>query len=184
MTKEELEKREVELKKVSLYNKLYQEKTVDAKKDELKAKMSTAMEANDFSSMTAIAKEISNLAKENEREGEIEKLLSIREIKRTLSSIVSLIPEAGIDLIVCSEGRLFRFKTKAESKSVKIDSGVTLEKNKSVTKVTGKEGIVHLARRICAENGLEGLRSFTFHSDTKQARNWLLKNFPEALENR
>ena len=73
MEKQELlEAREKELKKVSMYNKLYQEKTVDAKKDELKAKMSKAMEANDFSSMTAIAKEIANLAKESEREGEME----------------------------------------------------------------------------------------------------------------
>ena len=35
MEKRELEKREKELKKVSMYNKLYQEKTVDAKKEEL-----------------------------------------------------------------------------------------------------------------------------------------------------
>ena len=142
--------------------------------------MSKAMEANDFASMTAIAKEIANLVKESEREGEMEKLLSIREIKRTLSSIISLIPESGIDLIVCG----IRFKTKAESKSIKTDSGITLEKNKTVEKVQSKEGIVSIARRICQEKGLEGLRSFTFHSDTKQARNWLLKNFPEALENR
>ena len=177
MEKQELlEAREKELGKIALYNKLYAEKTIDAKKDELKAKMSTAMEANDFSSMTAIAKEIANLAKESEREGEIEKLLSIREIKRTLSSIVSLIPEAGIDLIVCSEGRLFRFKTKAESKSVKIDSGVTLEKNKSVTKVTGKESLTAKVQRLSAINP----NLHVTESDKKYpkpAKAWLVKNF-------
>ena len=95
MEKQELlEAREKELGKIALYNKLYAEKTIDARKEELKGKMSIAMEANDFSSMTAIAKEIANLAKESEREGEMEKLLSIREIKRTLSSIVSLIPDS------------------------------------------------------------------------------------------
>lgn len=177
----ELEKKEKELSKTSLYNKLYQEKTIDAKKEVLKQKMSKAMEENNFAGMTAIAKEISNLAKENESNCETEKLLSIREIKKVLSSIISLIPESGIDLIVCG----IRFKTKAESKSVKIDSGITLEKNKTVERVSAKkDGIVSIARRICKEKGLEGLRSFTFHSDTKQARNWLLKNFPEALENR
>ena len=183
MEKQELlEAREKELGKIALYNKLYAEKTIDAKKDELKAKMSKAMEANDFASMTAIAKEISNLAKENERKGEIEKLLSIREIKRTLSSIVSLIPDSGIDVIVyCPESdRGIRFKTKAESKSVKIDSGVTLEKNKTVTKVSAVESFTAKVARL---SGLHPDIHVT-HSDLsypKTAKAWLTKNFPEEL---
>jgi len=168
----ELEKKEKELGKIALYNKLYAEKTIDARKEELKGKMSTAMEANDFPSMTAIAKEIANLAKENESERESEKLLSIREIKKVLSGIVSLIPENGIDIIVCG----IRFKTKAESKSVKIDSGVTLEKNKTVEKVSAKESLIAKVARLSAINP-------TIHvteSDKKYpkpAKAWLVKNF-------
>ena len=174
----ELEKKEKELGKIALYNKLYAEKTIDARKEELKGKMSTAMEANDFPSMTAIAKEIANLAKENESERESEKLLSIREIKKVLSSIISLIPENGIDIIVCG----IRFKTKAESKSVKIDSGVTLEKNKAIEKVATikKESLVDKVKRLSAINPSIHVTS-SDKSYPKPAKAWLTKNFPEEL---
>ena len=173
MEKQELlEVREKELGKIALYNKLYAEKTIDARKGELKGKMSIAMEANDFSSMTALAKEIANLAKESERERESEKLLSIREIKKVLSGIVSLIPEAGIDVIVGG----IRFKTKAESKSVKIDSGVTLEKNKVTENISTKESFTAKVQRLSKLNPdlhvTESAKKYP-----KAAKAWLVKNF-------
>lgn len=178
MEKQELlEVREKELGKIALYNKLYAEKTIDARKGELKGKMSIAMEANDFSSMTALAKEIANLAKESEREGESEKLLSIREIKRVLSSIISLIPEAGIDVVVGG----IRFKTKSENrKPIQSESGITIEKNKTVTKVSAVESFTAKVARL---SGLHPDIHVT-HSDLsypKAAKAWLTKNFPEEL---
>ena len=174
MEKQELlEVREKELGKIALYNKLYAEKTIDARKGELKGKMSIAMEANDFSSMTALAKEIANLAKESERESESEKLLSISEIKRVLSSIISLIPESGIDVIVGG----IRFKTKSENrKPIQSESGITIEKNKTVTKVSAVESFTAKVARLSKLNpDLHVTESDKKYP--KAAKAWLVKNF-------
>ena len=113
MEKTELEKREKELKKVSLYERLYNEVSIEKQKEEIKEKIKTAVATNDFEEMSGLVKVIDNLSKQdNQQQKEIGDL-RIREIKKVLSSIISLIPENGIDIIV----RGIRFKTKAESKS-------------------------------------------------------------------
>jgi len=172
MEKTELEKREKELKKVSLYERLYNEVSIEKQKEEIKEKIKTAVATNDFEGMTKLVKAIDNLSKQDNQKQKESGELRIREIKKVLSSIISLIPENGIDIIVCG----IRFKTKAESKSVKIDSGVTLEKNKTVEKVSAKESLIAKVARLSAINP-------TIHvteSDRKYpkpAKNWLIKNF-------
>ena len=172
MEKTELEKREKELKKVSLYERLYNEVSIEKQKEEIKEKIKTAVATNDFEGMTKLVKAIDNLSKQDNQKQKESGELRIREIKKVLSSIISLIPENGIDIIVCG----IRFKTKAESKSVKIDSGVTLEKNKTVEKVSAKESLIAKVARLSAINP-------TIHvteSDKKYpkpAKAWLVKNF-------
>jgi len=172
MEKTELEKREKELKKVSLYERLYNEVSIEKQKEEIKEKIKTAVATNDFEGMTKLVKAIDNLSKQDNQKQKESGELRIREIKKVLSSIISLIPENGIDIIV----RGVRFKTKAESKSVKIDSGVTLEKNKTVEKVSAKESLIAKVARLSAINP-------TIHvteSDKKYpkpAKAWLVKNF-------
>ena len=132
MEKTELEKREKELKKVSLYERLYNEVSIDKQKEEIKEKIKTAVATNDFEGMTKLVKAIDTLSQQNNQKQKVSGELRIREIKKVLSSIISLIPENGIDVIVGG----IRFKTKSENrKPIQFESGITIEKNKTVTKV-------------------------------------------------
>ena len=177
MEKTELEKREKELKKVSLYERLYNEVSIDKQKEEIKEKIKTAVATNDFEGMSRLVKVIDNLSKQdNQKQKEIGDL-RIRKIKKVLSSIISLIPEAGIDVIVGG----IRFKTKSENrKPIQSESGITIEKNKTVTKVSAVESFTAKVARL---SGLHPDIHVT-HSDLsypKAAKAWLTKNFPEEL---
>ena len=177
MEKTELEKREKELKKVSLYERLYNEVSIEKQKEEIKEKIKTAVATNDFEEMSGLVKVIDNLSKQdNQKQKEIGDL-RIREIKKVLSSIISLIPESGIDVIVGG----IRFKTKSENrKPIQSESGITIEKNKTVTKVSAVESFTAKVARL---SGLHPDIHVT-HSDLsypKAAKAWLTKNFPEEL---
>ena len=177
MEKTELEKREKELKKVSLYERLSNEVSIDKQKEEIKEKIKTAVATNDFEEMSRFVKVIDNLSKQdNQQQKEIGDL-RIREIKKVLSSIISLIPESGIDVIVGG----IRFKTKSENrKPIQSESGITIEKNKTVTKVSAVESFTAKVQRL---SGLHPDIHVT-HSDLsypKAAKAWLTKNFPEEL---
>ena len=82
MEKTELEKREKELKKVSLYERLSNEVSIDKQKEEIKEKIKTAVATNDFEEMSRLVKVIDNLSKQdNQQQKEIGDL-RIREIKK------------------------------------------------------------------------------------------------------
>ena len=136
-------------------------------KEELKAKMEELK--REMEELKAIETQVTK------EESEME-FLKVRETKRILWNVMESLPLKNFKLSVAG----FIVTVKPESKKVKIDSGITLEKNKTVERVSAKESFTAKVARL---SGLHPDIHVT-HSDLsypKTAKAWLTKNFPEEL---
>ena len=174
MEKTELEKREKELKKVSLYERLSNEVSIEKQKEEIKEKIKTAVATNDFEEMIKeMIKELKAIETQVTKEEEEGEFLKVRETKRMLWNVIEMLPLRNIKMTIA--GFTITIKPVSE-KPIQSESGITIEKNKTVTKVSAVESLTAKVQRLSAINP----NLHVTESDKKYpkpAKAWLVKNF-------
>ncbi len=133
-------------------------------KEELKAKMEELK--REMEELKALETQVTK------EESEME-FLKVRETRRILSNAISQLPLKNFKGSI--EG--FIVTVKPESKSIKTDSGITLEKNKTVERVSvAKESLIAKVQRLSDLNpDLHVTESDKKYP--KPAKAWLVKNF-------
>jgi len=111
-------------------------------------------------------------AEVNKEESEME-FLKVRETRRILSNAIPQLPLKSFRLSVAG----FTVSVKPESKKpIQTESGITIEKNKTVTKVSAVESLTAKVQRLSKLNP----DIHVTESDKKYpkpAKAWLVKNF-------
>ena len=119
-------------------------------------------------------------AEVNKEESEME-FLRVRETKRMLWNVIEMLLLRNIKMTIA--GFTITIKPVSEKPSKEL-SGVMVEKNKEVEQVSvAKESLIAKVQRLSKLNPDLHV-TVSDKKYPKPARNWLLKNFPEALENR